>query len=237
MKNIKINIKNLEKKFEQKIILKKINLKVFESESLAIIGESGSGKSVLTKCIIGLLRFENGKILYNDKLNIEKIKNNEMIKYTSKFGVLFQNAALFDSLNVRQNLSFEVKLTNFDEILNDVGLDNSILESYPSDLSVGVQKRIGLARAIISNPEVLIFDEPTTGLDILVADQINKLLRKLVIKKKLTTITITHDMKSVYEYADKVAFINKGKINWYGHTKEIEHQGTRLLKDFINGKH
>ena len=237
MKNIKINIKNLEKKFEQKIILKKINLKVFESESLAIIGESGSGKSVLTKCIIGLLRFENGKILYNDKLNIEKIKNNEMIKYTSKFGVLFQNAALFDSLNVRQNLSFEVKLTDFDEILNDVGLDNSILESYPSDLSVGVQKRIGLARAIISNPEVLIFDEPTTGLDILVADQINKLLRKLVIKKKLTTITITHDMKSVYEYADKVAFINKGKINWYGHTKEIEHQGTRLLKDFINGKH
>ena len=237
MKNIKINIKNLEKKFEQKIILKKINLKVFESESLAIIGESGSGKSVLTKCIIGLLRFENGKILYNDKLNIEKIKNNEMIKYTSKFGVLFQNAALFDSLNVRQNLSFEVKLTNFDEILNDVGLDNSILESYPSDLSVGVQKRIGLARAIISNPEVLIFDEPTTGLDIMVADQINKLLRKLVIKKKLTTITITHDMKSVYEYADKVAFINKGKINWYGHTKEIEHQGTRLLKDFINGKH
>ena len=237
MKNIKINIKNLEKKFEQKIILKKINLKVFESESLAIIGESGSGKSVLTKCIIGLLRFENGKILYNDKLNIEKIKNNEMIKYTSKFGVLFQNAALFDSLNVRQNLSFEVKLTDFDEILNDVGLDNSILESYPSDLSVGVQKRIGLARAIISNPEVLIFDEPTTGLDILVADQINKLLRKLVIKKKLTTITITHDMKSVYEYADKVAFINKGKINWYGHTKEIEHQGTRLLKDFINGKY
>ena len=237
MKNIKINIKNLEKKFEQKIILKKINLKVFESESLAIIGESGSGKSVLTKCIIGLLRFENGKILYNDKLNIEKIKNNEMIKYTSKFGVLFQNAALFDSLNVRQNLSFEVKLTNFDEILNDVGLDNSILESYPSDLSVGVQKRIGLARAIISNPEVLIFDEPTTGLDIMVADQINKLLRKLVIKKKLTTITITHDMKSVYEYADKVAFINKGKINWYGHTKEIEHQGTRLLKDFINGKY
>ena len=237
MKNIKINIKNLEKKFEQKIILKKINLKVFESESLAIIGESGSGKSVLTKCIIGLLRFENGKILYNDKLNIEKIKNNEMIKYTSKFGVLFQNAALFDSLNVRQNLSFEVKLTDFDEILNDVGLDNSILESYPSDLSVGVQKRIGLARAIISNPEVLIFDEPTTGLDIMVADQINKLLRKLVIEKKLTTITITHDMKSVYEYADKVAFINKGKINWYGHTKEIEHQGTRLLKDFINGKH
>ena len=236
MNKVKINIENLEKGFGKKKILKKIDLKIFESESLAIIGESGSGKSVLIKCIIGLLNFETGKILYDNILSIKEVKNSDKINYTSKFGVLFQNAALFDSLTIRQNLSFEVKLNDYSQILKDVGLDISILDSYPSDLSVGVQKRIGLARAIISNPEVLVFDEPTTGLDIIVADQINKLLRQLVIKKKNTTITITHDMNSVYEYTDKVAFINNGKICWYGKTRDINFQKNMMLKNFINGK-
>jgi len=236
MKKLKINIKNLGKRFENKIILERVNLKIFESESLAIIGESGSGKSVLTKCITGLMKFDIGDVLFEDLYNLKTLTNKKILVHTSKFGVLFQNAALFDSLSVRENLLFEVKSKNISETLKDVGLDDSILESYPADLSVGVQKRVGLARAIISEPQILIFDEPTTGLDPIVADQINKLIRQLVTQKKLTTITITHDMKSVYEFADKVAFISGGNICWYGDIKSIKIQKNKLLNNFINGE-
>ncbi len=236
MSNIKINIKDLKKKFGEKGVLKDINLKVYESESLAIIGESGSGKSVLTKCITGLLEYNSGQIIFDNLYDLKKINKEEKIKHISKFGVLFQNAALFDSLTVKENISFSRQFSEKSEILQEVGIDDSILELFPSDISVSMQKRVGLARAILAQPEILVFDEPTTGLDPIMSDQINKLIRRLVTKKKLTTITITHDMESVYEFADKVAFINKGAINWYGDVNELDKTNNKVLINFINGE-
>ena len=235
MRNKKIQIKNLKKSFNGIEILKKINLNIFESESLAIIGESGSGKSVLTKCITGLFDFEEGEIIFGSRYDIKKISNRKKLEHISKFGVLFQNAALFDSLNIRDNILFEKKNFGLKEIIKEVGLDESVLDLYPSDLSAGMQKRVGLARAILTKPEILILDEPTTGLDPIMSEQINKLIRKLVEKKKITTITITHDMDSVYHFADKVAFINNGSIFWYGDVKKIKSVKKIELKRFING--
>ena len=231
-----IKISNLKKKFRNKEILNDVNLMIYESQSLAIIGESGSGKSVLTKCISGLLDFDFGNIRYKDiyslKNSNEKVKN----QHISKFGILFQNAALFDSMNIYQNITFGNKKANILKILDSVGLNKDCLETYPANISAGMQKRVGLARAIVTDPEILILDEPTTGLDPIMSIQINKLLKKLVAKQKLTTITITHDMSSVYEYADKVAFICDGNINWYGDIQDLKKTTNIKLKNFINGK-
>ena len=231
----KIKIESLNKKFDGKVILKDINLSIFESESLAIIGESGSGKSVLTKCLSGLIDFDSGQINYQKSYDVKKINYNERLNHISKFGVLFQNAALFDSLTIRENIMFKKKSLNINSVLNDVGLDSSCLDLFPSDLSVGMQKRVGLARAIYAEPEILILDEPTTGLDPIMCYQINKLIRKLVVNKKITTITITHDMESVYEFADKVAFINDGIISWYGDTNKIKLSKNKILNNFVKG--
>ena len=232
----KISIRNLKKRFGNKIVLNYLNLNIYENESLAIIGESGSGKSVLTKCINGLTDFEEGEVIYENDYDVKKLTTDDKIVHISKFGVLFQNAALFDSLDVRQNIFFSSPKNHNLSILQEVGLEKSMLSKMPSQISVGVQKRVGLARAIISEPNILIFDEPTTGLDPVIADQINKLIRNLVVKKKLTTITITHDMKSVYEYADKVAFIKNGKIEWYGEVNKLKKCGNVSLENFINGR-
>ena len=231
-----IKISNLKKKFRNKEVLNDVNLIIYESQSLAIIGESGSGKSVLTKCISGLLDFDFGNIRYKDLYSLknsnEKVKN----RHISKFGILFQNAALFDSMNIYQNITFGNKKANILKILDSVGLNKDCLETYPANISAGMQKRVGLARAIVTDPEILILDEPTTGLDPIMSIQINKLLKKLVAKQKLTTITITHDMSSVYEYADKVAFICDGNINWYGDIQDLKKTTNIKLKNFINGK-
>ena len=233
MRKVKININKISKKFGDKVVLNKLDLKVFESESLAIIGESGSGKSVLTKCIDGLLSFDSGIISFDKIDNIKKLSFIQMNKYMSKFGILFQNAALFDSLTIKENLMFANKNDNFSEILDEVSLPKSILQEFPSNLSIGVQKRIGLARAILQNPEILILDEPTTGLDPIIGKQINLLIKTLVKKKKkITTITVTHDMESVYEFSDYTAFIKKGKISWYGKSKDINKKGKLILKQF-----
>ena len=180
----KIEIKNLSKQFDGKMILKNINLSIYESESLAIIGESGSGKSVLTKCLSGLIGFDSGQVNYKKIYNVNNIGYKEKLNHISRFGVLFQNAALFDSLTIEENIMFEKKILNITQLLNEVGLNSSCLDLYPSDLSVGMQKRVGLARAIVSEPEILILDEPTTGLDPIMSHQINKLIRKLVLTKK-----------------------------------------------------
>lgn len=231
-----IKISNLKKKFRNKEVLNDVNLMIYESQSLAIIGESGSGKSVLTKCISGLLDFDFGNIRYKDLYSLknsnEKVKN----QHISKFGILFQNAALFDSMNIYQNITFGNKKANILKILDSVGLNKDCLETYPANISAGMQKRVGLARAILTDPEILILDEPTTGLDPIMSIQINKLLKKMVAKQKLTTITITHDMSSVYEYADKVAFICDGNINWYGDIQDLKKTTNIKLKNFINGK-
>ncbi len=235
MRNIKIAVKNLEKKFKQKIVLKNLNLNIFESESLSIIGESGSGKSILTRCIIGLINYDKGTITFGGDANIQELNYQKKMNYMSKFGILFQNSALLDSLNIRENLEFARKQNSFKKILDEVGLPKSILVKYPSELSVGMQKRVGLARAILKKPEVLILDEPTTGLDPIIARQINLLIKDLVRKNKITTITVTHDMESVHEFADYVAFLRNGKIDWYGNAKEINKTKKISLYNFIKG--
>ena len=184
MRKLKININKVSKKFGDKVVLNKLDLKVFESESLAIIGESGSGKSVLTKCIDGLLSFDTGTISFDKIENIKNLSFLQMNNYMSKFGILFQNAALFDSLTVKENLMFANKNNDLSKILDEVSLPKSILYEFPSNLSIGVQKRIGLARAILQNPEILVLDEPTTGLDPIIGKQINILIKEIVKKKK-----------------------------------------------------
>ena len=234
MRKVKIRIKNLSKNFGDKVVLKNLNLDVYESESLAIIGESGTGKSVLTKCIDGLEDYDSGIISYENINNIKNLNTQKKNEYLGKFGILFQNAALLDSLTVEENLKF-CKNNNFKKILNDVALPHSLLNKYPNNLSIGVQKRIGLARAILKSPEILILDEPTTGLDPIISKQINFLTKKLVKEKKITTITVTHDMQSVYEFSDYTAFIEKGSISWYGKSNEIKKKGNKSLLNFING--
>ena len=236
MRNKIIEIKNLCKSFGEKKILTNLNLDIYENESLVIIGESGSGKSILMKCLSGLHSFDTGKIVFKNAYDVKNLKKIEdLYEHTSKFGVLFQNAALFDSLSIKENIFFSSKISS-KKILEEVGLKQNILEKYPADISIAMQKRVGLARAIISNPSIFIFDEPTTGLDPIMADQINRLIRELVDERKLTTITITHDMKSVYEFADKVAFIHNGKIEWYGESKNLKGSKNKAIQDFINGK-
>ena len=234
MRKVKIRIKNLSKNFGDKEVLKNLNLDVYESESLAIIGESGTGKSVLTKCIDGLEDYDSGIISYENINNIKNLNTQKKNEYLGKFGILFQNAALLDSLTVEENLKF-CKNNNFKKILNDVALPQNLLNKYPNNLSIGVQKRIGLARAILKSPEILILDEPTTGLDPIISKQINSLIKKLVKEKKITTITVTHDMQSVYEFSDYTAFIEKGSISWYGKSNEIKKKGNKSLLNFING--
>ncbi|MBD22082.1 MAG: ABC transporter ATP-binding protein [Alphaproteobacteria bacterium] len=234
MRKVKIRIKDLSKNFGEKRVLKNLNLNIYESESLAIIGESGSGKSVLTKCIDGLEDYDSGNISYENIKNIKKLSTSKKNDYMGKFGILFQNAALFDSLSIEENLKF-CKKDNFKKILKDVGLPASILKEYPNDLSIGVQKRIGIARAILKNPEILILDEPTTGLDPIISKQINFLIKKLVKEKKITTVTVTHDMQSVYEFSDYTAFIENGSISWYGKSKEIKKKGNKSILNFIKG--
>mgnify|MGYP001312517671 FL=1 len=235
MRKIKIIVKDIYKSFKDKVVLNRLNLDVYESESLSIIGESGSGKSILTRCIVGLLKYDNGSISFGNIKNINTLNDKEKNNYMSKFGILFQNSALLDSLNIKENLKFASKQDSFNKILNEVGLPNSILKKYPSELSVGMQKRVGLARAILKNPEVLILDEPTTGLDPIIARQINLLIKNLVKKNKITTITVTHDMESVHEFADYVAFLKNGIIEWYGKARKINKSRNSSMNNFIKG--
>ena len=234
MRKTKIKIKGLSKNFGEKKVLKNLDLNIYESESLAIIGESGSGKSVLTKCIDGLESFDSGIISYDNIENIGDLKNLQKDQYMTKFGILFQNAALLDSLTVKENLEFSQK-KNVKEILKDLSIPENLLNKYPNTLSIGVQKRIGLARAILKNPEILILDEPTTGLDPIISKQINLIIKKLVKEKKITTITVTHDMNSVYEFSDYTAFIKNGSISWYGKSKDIKKNGNKPLLNFVKG--
>ena len=235
MRKKKIIVKNIDKSFKNKVVLNKLNLDIYESESLSIIGESGSGKSILTRCIIGLIKYDNGSISFGNLNNINNLNDKEKMNYMSKFGILFQNSALLDSLTIEENLKFASKQQSFDKILDEVGLTRSILDKFPSELSVGMQKRVGLARAILKKPEVLILDEPTTGLDPIIARQINLLIKSLVRKKRITTITVTHDMESVYEFADFVAFLKNGIIEWYGEANKINQTENSSMINFIKG--
>ena len=242
MKSI-IEILNLSKNFDNKNILKKINLKINKGESLVIIGKSGSGKSLLMKCVLGILKPSQGEILIKNK-NFFSVKRDEKDLILKSIGVTFQGNALFDSMRIWENISFKLSQNNFFKFsqlkekvefsLNQVGLSNSIMYQFPSQLSGGMQKRVAIARAIIDEPEILFFDEPTSGLDPVTGNKINSLIIDNVKRLGSTSITITHDLSSLNKIANKVAMINEGKIIWYGEKQDLKKSKNKTLNEFIN---
>ena len=241
----KIRMKDVCKSFGRKKVLDGVTLDVKKGESLVIIGGSGTGKSVTIKCIQGLLTPESGSIEIDGR-EIVGLGEKEMEKINAQTGMLFQGAALFDSLNIWENVAFGLiqgkKMSRRDakvialEKLRQVGLGEDVAELYPDELSGGMKKRVGLARAIATAPELIFFDEPTTGLDPIMSDVINDLIRDCVKRLGATSVTITHDMSSVRKIADKVAMLYKGKIIWYGDAAEIDSCGNPYVEQFINGR-
>jgi phospholipid/cholesterol/gamma-HCH transport system ATP-binding protein len=241
----KISIRGLKKAFGSKIVLDGIDLDVGASESVVIIGGSGSGKSVTVKCLLGLLEPDAGSIKVDGK-EVIGMPGRERERLMAKFGMLFQGAALFDSLPVWENVAFgliqgrglererarEIALQK----LGAVGLSPEVGELRPSELSGGMQKRVGLARAIATEPEVIIFDEPTTGLDPIMGDVINDLIVKCVRDLGASAVSITHDMASVRKIADRIAMIYKGRIIWTGPKAEMDRSGNPYVDQFIHGR-
>lgn len=245
MSSSMIQINNIIKSFENKDVLKGVNLSVKKGESLVIIGGSGSGKSVTLKCVLGLMSPDKGEILVNGQ-NVHTATTSERKTIQSKIGMLFQGAALFDSLKVWENVAFgliqgqglakkaarEIAV----EKLRRVGLSPDVGDLFPSELSGGMQKRVGLARAIAAEPEIIFFDEPTTGLDPIVADVINDLIVECVKDLGATTLTITHDMASARKIADKIAMLYHGEIIWEGPKADIDISGNPYVEQFIHGR-
>lgn len=241
----KISIKNLHKSFGKKVVLDGLNLDVAKGESVVVIGGSGTGKSVLLKCILGLLKPEQGQIFLDGK-DVVPMGERDRKKSLNRFGMLFQGGALFDSLSVWQNVAFGlIQAKGMDEEeariiavekLGRVGLNADVADLHPSELSGGMQKRVGLARAIAGDPEIIFFDEPTTGLDPIMADVINRLIVECVKDLGATTITITHDMSSVRKIADQAAMLFKGKIIWQGPRDQIDDSGNDYVDQFIHGR-
>jgi phospholipid/cholesterol/gamma-HCH transport system ATP-binding protein len=241
----KIELKDVKKAFGPKVVLDGIDLCVNKGESTVIIGGSGSGKSVMLKCILGLIHPDSGSI---------KIDGQEITNYTPKqrdvmmgqFGMLFQGGALFDSMTVWENIAFGLiqgKKMNRDqareiacEKLLQVGLTKQTADLFPSELSGGMQKRVSLARAIATNPDIIFFDEPTTGLDPIMADVINDLIVNCVKDLGATAMTITHDMSSARKIADHVAMIYEGKIIWTGAIEALYDSGNSYVEQFIHGR-
>lgn len=241
----KISLKNLHKAFGPKVVLDNIDLDVMPGESMVIIGGSGSGKSVTLKCILGLLHPDRGSIRVDGEETVN-LKGKDRKRLQRKFGMLFQGGALFDSLPVWENIAFgliaegKANRTQAMEIavenLRAVGLSPDVARLSPSELSGGMQKRVGLARAIANRPEIIFFDEPTTGLDPIMADVINELIIERVKEMGVTALTITHDMSSVRKIANKVAMIYNGNIIWTGPRNDIDNSGNAYVEQFIHGR-
>ena len=239
-----IEINNLSKKFNKNEVLKNLNIKIEKGESAVVIGRSGTGKSVLLKCLLGLIKPDSGIIKIGGENILEK--NLQYIGNKSvKIGMLFQGGALFDSLNIWRNISFislQNKVSEKEcrkiaiETLEKVGLGSDVADLYPSELSGGMQKRVSLRRAIFSEPDIIFFDEPTTGLDPITADVINKLILEKVNDLGATALTITHDMSSARTIASKVYMLHEGKIIWGDSIKEMERTKNEYILQFINGQ-
>ena len=243
VKEIIINIVNLHKSFGDGKILEGVNLKIRRGETIVIIGCSGCGKTVLLRHIIGLVKPDSG-ILEVDGINIARISDNELNKIRRKFGMLFQSAALLNSLTVAENIKLGLKAhTNLSEEdmdkivknkLGIVGLDGT-QNLKPADLSGGMKKRVGLARAVSMDPEIMLYDEPTTGLDPVRSDSINKLILGFENTLNTTSIVITHDMVSAYQIADRIAMLYNGKIIQVGTVQEIKNTDDPIVRQFITG--
>ncbi len=237
-----IEIKNLRKSFGNKKVLRGINLTINEGEALAIIGRSGCGKSVMLKHIVGLLTPDEGYVKIEGQI-VHELNPAELYEVRRRFGFLFQGAALFDSLSVEENImlplvenEFGYRSSEIEKLVHEklelVGLPG-IQKSKPSELSGGMRKRVGLARALVTNPEFLLYDEPTTGLDPIMSDSIDDLIKELNEKLNVTSIVVTHDMFSVKNIADKIAMVHEGKIYFEGTQQEVENTNDEIIKSFV----
>lgn len=241
--NVRIKFVGVTKSFEENMVLDNVDMEIKSRETIVIIGKSGCGKSVLLKHIIGLMRPDRGKI-YIDNLEITGMNDRELNKVREKFGMLFQSAALFDSLTVGENVAFGLRrqtdLNNeeIEKIVKEklalVELEN-VQDMKPAELSGGMRKRVGLARAIAMDPHIVLYDEPTTGLDPIMADAINNLIIDLQKKLDITSIVVTHDMVSAYKIADRIAMLYEGKIIDIGMPDEIRNTKNPVVKQFITG--
>ncbi len=241
----KIRIRGLDKSFGLKDVLRALELDVGVGESVVVIGGSGTGKSVLLKCILGLLDPEQGSIEVDGE-EVVGMANRDRDRVRTKFGMLFQGAALFDSLPVWENVAFGLiqgrKMARDKakrialEKLASVGLGREVGELGPAELSGGMKKRVGLARAIAADPEIIFFDEPTTGLDPIMGDIINDLIVECSKQLGATTLSITHDMASARKIADRIAMLYDGRIIWNGPVAAIDESGNEFVDQFINGR-
>lgn len=240
----KIVVKNLSKSFGAKKVLKNLSVDIKKGESLVVLGGSGTGKSVLIKNIVGILTPDSGSIMI-DGQETTNLSGKARAGLLEKFGYLFQGGALFDSLPIWKNIAF-VSIQNHNASmkeakklaiskLSSVGLDESVADLYPAELSGGMQKRAALARAIALNPEIIFFDEPTTGLDPIMSAIINDLIKKNSKQLGATTITITHDLISAAHIADRVAMLYEGEIVWHGPIEKLHNSGNPYVEQFVSG--
>lgn len=238
-----ITLDNVHKAFGDNQVLRGTNLTIDQGTSMVIIGGSGTGKSVALKCILGLITPDSGTITVDGK----DARKGDRDAFLARFGMLFQGAALFDSLPVWQNVAFRLLRGSLKrpqaeareiaiEKLRRVGLKPDVADRFPAELSGGMQKRVGLARAIAAEPEIIFFDEPTTGLDPIMSGVINELIREIVVEMGATAMTITHDMTSVRAIADNVAMLHDGVIQWTGPVADMDQSGDPYLEQFINGR-
>ncbi len=239
-----IQLSNVCKSFGNKVVLDNCNFEISKGESVVLLGQSGMGKSVSIRLMLGLLKVDSGNIFVNGK-DITGFTEDEFYKHNKKIGMLFQNGALFDSMSVWENVAFS--LINVDKMslykarkialskLKDVGLSYRTADLMPADLSGGMRKRVGLARAIAYDPEIIFFDEPTTGLDPIMSDVINNLIIKCVKQLGATALTITHDINSARKIADRVMMLYNGKIIWNGKTSDLSNPKNDYVKQFVNG--
>ncbi|MDX2234357.1 MAG: ATP-binding cassette domain-containing protein [Hyphomonadaceae bacterium] len=245
MSTPKLKLDNVVKAFGPKKVLNGVTLDVAPGQSLVIIGGSGVGKSVTLKCALGLMRPDSGRVLVDGE-DITRAHGRELAKLRAKFGMLFQGAALFDSLTIWENVAFRLLYADrvprtqarerAIETMRKVRLAPETANLRPVELSGGMQKRAGLARAIIAKPDILFFDEPTTGLDPITADAINDLIVEMVKDLGCAAVSITHDMASARKIADEIAMIHQGSIVWRGPASGIDQSGSPLVDQFINGR-
>jgi phospholipid/cholesterol/gamma-HCH transport system ATP-binding protein len=241
----KVELRGVKKRFGPKVVLDGLDLTLGRGESVVVIGGSGTGKSVMIKCVLGILRPDEGQI-FVDGQDVARLRGRAREALLRQFGMLFQGSALFDSLPVWENVAFgliqghgvsRAKAKDIAiEKLGKVGLGPDVAMLSPAELSGGMQKRVGLARAIAADPQIIFFDEPTTGLDPIMADVINDLIINTVKDMGATTLSITHDMVSARKIADRIAMLYKGKIIWQGPTAEIDSSGNPYVEQFIHGR-
>ncbi|NPD15258.1 ATP-binding cassette domain-containing protein [Xinfangfangia sp. D13-10-4-6] len=238
-----IELRNVHKAFGPNKVLNGVDLTIARGESMVIIGGSGTGKSVMLKSVLGLVTPDSGSIT----LDGQDVTTHERDAFLARFGMLFQGAALFDSMSVWENVAFRLLRGRLKrpkaeareiaiEKLRRVGLGPQVADLFPAELSGGMQKRVGLARAIAAEPEIIFFDEPTTGLDPIMSGVINELIREIVTEMGATAMTITHDMTSVRSIADKVAMLHGGVVRWTGSVAEMDATSDPYVQQFIHGR-